>query len=342
MIIQGFPDRIIVADGKEYHYFGGTSYLGMATHPEFLELLSISQQQWGTAYGSSRSSNTILSIYIEAERFLAEKTGMEDAAVVSSGTLAGKIVTGIFMQKGLPFYHYPKTHPAVMTAGSIPVIDKNGQLHPSLLEDNPQSIIITADAIPGLATAPVNFSFLNNIHLSKKVTLILDESHSMGITGDDGWGISRDVKSDRLDRIIMVSSLAKAMGVSGGLIASDKEMVNMVKEHVLFISSSAANPAYLNAMLKAEDIYIRQREKLKRNLAFIKRHLRMQPMLHFNENYPVIYAHSDTIFATLQREKIIISSFKYPTYETRMNRMVISANHTPDDIKKLIDILNSF
>ena len=33
--IDEFPDRSINIDGKEYLYFGGTSYLGLQTDPEF-------------------------------------------------------------------------------------------------------------------------------------------------------------------------------------------------------------------------------------------------------------------------------------------------------------------
>lgn len=35
MIVDGFPDREIKVNGKSFLYFGGTNYLGLATHPEF-------------------------------------------------------------------------------------------------------------------------------------------------------------------------------------------------------------------------------------------------------------------------------------------------------------------
>lgn len=88
MTVDQFPDRTVEVDGKSFLYFGGTSYLGMATHPEFQKLLCESIQQWGTAYGSSRNSNIQLSIYQEAETLFSSLIGCESALFVSSGTLA--------------------------------------------------------------------------------------------------------------------------------------------------------------------------------------------------------------------------------------------------------------
>lgn len=342
MIVNNFPDRILDIDGTAYLYFGGTSYLGIATHPEFLQLLGQSLQQWGTAYGSSRNANITLSVYDRAETLLAEKTGAGAAAVVSSGTLAGKIVTENLLQTGVRFYHYPKTHPAILVTNSLPLLDAHGTIHPDLLNDKEEPIVITSDAVLGLATGPTDFDFLNSISKTKKITLVLDESHSMGLLGEQGWGIFKNLNKYQLDRVIMVSSLGKAMGISGGVIASDTQFIKNIKNDALFVSSSGANPAYFETFLKAQHIYEAQQEKLKKNLEFVRQHLKMQPKLHFNHNYPVIYVISDTIFATLQREKMIISSFKYPTYHMRMNRIVITSNHTIDDLKILIELLNSF
>ena len=38
MIVEKFPDREIIINNKTYLYFGGTSYLGMATNSEFQEM----------------------------------------------------------------------------------------------------------------------------------------------------------------------------------------------------------------------------------------------------------------------------------------------------------------
>jgi 7-keto-8-aminopelargonate synthetase-like enzyme len=340
MIVNQFPDRTILVESKEYLYFGGTSYLGMATQQDFIASLQQNLLVWGSSYGSSRNANIKLSVYDAFEKLFAEQVGAEASLVISSGTLAGRLVTEHLSKTITTFYYYPKTHPAVLTESSKPIFI-DGNLHPNLLNTAEEEIVITADAILGLETQPTSFDFLNDISPSKKITLIIDESHSLGVVGNNGRGIFNTVNSSKIHRKIMVSSLGKALALPSGIIASDTLFIDQLKEEALYVSSSGANPAYLATYVETQHIYNTQKEKLKNNLQFVDTHLKKKQKLHFTKNYPVIYSNSDTIFGNLHRQGIIIASFKYPTYKNAMNRMVITANHTKEDLKKLVELLNS-
>ena len=76
MVIDSFPDRVITVKGEEFLYFGGTSYLGMATQNEFLKILSNNIGKWGTSYGSSRNSNVKLSIYKKFESQFSQNNSL--------------------------------------------------------------------------------------------------------------------------------------------------------------------------------------------------------------------------------------------------------------------------
>jgi 7-keto-8-aminopelargonate synthetase-like enzyme len=217
----------------------------------------------------------------------------------------------------------------------------NGKLHPKLQDDIVEEIVITVDAILSLEVTPTSFDFLNQISSNKKITLIVDESHSLGIVGKKGEGIFNSISNEKLYRKIMISSLGKALGLSGGIIASDKQLIGALKTALIFVSSSGSNPAYLEAYLQAQDLYNIQRQKLKINLAFLNSKLNHTKEFKFTDNYPVIYSNNDAIFVRLLQNKIIITRFKYPTYKKLMNRIVITANHTKEDLEKLIKILNT-
>ena len=77
MLVENFPDRTITLNNKKFLYFGGTAYLGLATHPGFQDILIKSIQKWGTFYGSSRNSNIKLAIYNRFEDFFAQQIGAE-------------------------------------------------------------------------------------------------------------------------------------------------------------------------------------------------------------------------------------------------------------------------
>ncbi len=340
MIVDSFPDRIITLSGKEYLYFGGTGYLGLATHPKFQDILIESLQKWGTFYGSSRNSNIKLAIYNQFENYFAKQIGAEASLTVSSGTLAGRLVIDYLNKFNPIFFHYPKTHPAILAKDSLHLfIDE--KLNSRLLDNIKEEIVITVDAILGLEVRPLTFDFLDAISDSKRITLVVDESHSLGIVGKEGRGIFDKISHKNIKRKIMVSSLGKALSLSGGIMAGSKEFINAIKQESTFVSSSAANPAYLQAYIESQTIYKTQQQRLKDNLYFIADHLSKNDNLKFNKNYPVIYSEDDEIYDKLFRENIIIANFKYPTYKNMMNRIVITANHTNQDLKKLINILNT-
>lgn len=339
MTVNGFPDRKITIKGKEYLYFGGTSYLGMATLPEFQNLITQNIKKWGTFYGSSRNANVKLSVYEKAEKLFSEQIGAEASVTVSSGTLAGKLTTEYLSKTIDTFFHYPKTHPAILVNHSLPLF-VDGELHPKLQDDIVEEVVITADAILSLEVTPTSFDFLNRISSKKRITLIVDESHSLGIVGENGTGIFNSISTKNLHRKIMISSLGKALSLSGGIIASDKKFIAELKEEPVFISSSGANPAYLETYLQAQDLYSEQRQKLNANLDFLATELHPNKALKFASDYPVIYSNDSTVFTTLLQQHIIITNFKYPTYKNPMNRIVITANHTQKDLEKLIQVLN--
>jgi 7-keto-8-aminopelargonate synthetase-like enzyme len=340
MIVDKFPDRTINVDGKDYLYFGGTAYLGISTHPKFQKILAESMITWGSFYGSSRSSNIKLSIFNKAETFFAKQIGTEDAVTTSSGTLAGKLVVEYLSKSDYTFYHYPKTHPAILHSKSAPLFI-DGKLHPNVLNKTPEAIVITVDAVLALEVEPTSFEFLNDIPSEKKITLVIDESHSLGIVGNRGEGIFKSISSEKLERKIMVSSLGKALGLSGGLIASDKEFIDAIKDETLFVSSSCANAGYLQAYLQSQDIIQQQHNILKENLAFLFDDFKPKASFKFSKNYPVIYCNEANFYNDLFSKDIVITNFKYPNYKGLMSRIVITANHTQEDLETLKDALTN-
>jgi len=339
MIVTSFPDRKITFNNREYLYFGGTSYLGMASNKKFQTQLCKSILQWGSVYGSSRKSNIQLQVYDDFESFFSKQIEAEKIVTVSSGTLAGKLTIDFLSKNNKnTFYHYPKTHPAILAKNSIPLfVDK--KLHPNLLSNTPEEIVITTDAILGLEVNPTSFDFLSKISSEKKITLVLDESHSLGVLGSRKMGIFNQITAKNIHRKIAVSSLGKGLGLAGGIIASDAQFINQIKNEVLFVAAASANPAYLDCYVKSQKIYQQQQQKLQKNIDFVFQEVGNHPQLIMAPNYPVVYSLNEKMHQYLFKKDVIITNFKYPTYQKMMNRMVITANHTQNDLEKLTHLL---
>ena len=340
MIVHSFPDRTILHEGKAYLYFGGTAYLGLQTNKEFQEILAQSLLTWGTAYGSSRNANIKLSIYETFEKHFSKYINAECALALSSGTLAGKLVIDYLSKTHTQFYHYPKSHPAILAKNSKPLFENNA-LNSNLTNAVEEDVVIVLDAILSSEVKPTSLEFLNTIASTKKITLVVDESHSMGIVGNHGEGIFSTIETKKVYRKIMITSLSKAMGLSLGVVASNTDFIEQLKNEPSFISASGANPAYLEVFLKSQDVLDNQRQKLRGLLRYLNEQLIVKESIQFNSNYPVLYTTNQELYDILLKENIIIARFKYPTYSTYMNRIVITANHKISDLDRLINVLNT-
>lgn len=338
MDVNQFPDRIIEIDREKYLYFGGTAYLGLPTNNVFQEMVIKNIRKWGTNYGSSRSANIQLTAYKNGEDFLANHIEAEAAVTVSSGMLAGKLVIDELKKQTEFFFHFPDNHTAIQVQDSLPVFI-NDKINPRLLDSKAEKITILTDAVSGFQTKAIDVSILKEIPSHKEITLLMDESHSLGILGKNGRGIYSDVNLP-IHRKIMVSSLGKAFGLNGGVIASDASFINQIKTQDIFVSAAGMNPAFVQTLADAETLYKIQHQKLLENLNYIDQKLIKHDSIKFDKTYPLIYLKDDGIIEILKTNKIIIASFKYQKNAGNLNRIVITANHLYEDLDKLVNILN--
>ena len=339
MTVEQFPDRLIEIENQKFLYFGGTSYLGLPSNKAFQKILIQNIKKWGTSYGSSRNANVQLLAYENGEKHLAKYIQCESAVTVSSGSLAGKLVIEQLIIDGNIFFHLPNHHNAIQTTGSFPVFENN-KLHPKLLDSTKQKIVILTDAVPTSEIKPIDLSFISNISHQKEITLFVDESHSFGILGKNGSGLYANISQKNIKNKIMISSLGKAFGITGGVIGGNLDFINNIKSIPNYVSAAGMNPAFAQTIPDATNIYVKQYEKLKQNLNFVQTHLKKNLLIDFDLNYPIIYPKQEKINEILKANNIIITNFKYPNDLGYLNRIVITANHTKSDLKKLIKILN--
>ncbi|TCN57543.1 pyridoxal phosphate-dependent aminotransferase family protein [Flavobacterium circumlabens] len=339
MKVSQFPDRIIEIDQEQYLYFGGTAYLGLSVHKEFQQLVLKNILRWGTTYGSSRNANVKVTAYDDGESFLAQHIKAESAVTVSSGMLAGKMVIEELNKETDCYFHFPNAHPAIKAHDSLPFFEA-GKINPRLFNPKPERITILTDAVPSYQTKAVDLLVLKEIPNHKEITLVIDESHSLGILGQNGCGIYNEIQFP-VKRKIMVSSLGKAFGLTGGVIAGDLNFINQIKNLDIFISAAGMNPAFVQTLAEAAEIYPIQHQKLVKNLEYLDSKLIKNENIKFDKTYPLIYIEIESITEILKANKIIIANFRYQENAKDINRIVVTANHLKEDLDKLVNILNA-
>jgi 7-keto-8-aminopelargonate synthetase-like enzyme len=335
--------------GQEMLFFSGTAYLGLSQNEAFQVLIRQGQTEYGSVYGSSRNGNVQLEIYDQAETKLAHWASSEAALTLSSGMLAGQAVVRQLMVEGYEFVYSPDVHPAVW---HLPVIDipkvsfdtwaKSviGQL--SLVNENTKIAIVT-NSVNALRGELYDFSFLNHLPDNQPITVVIDDSHGLGVTGLNSSGIFRQIAQKPNLRLIVTASLAKAMGIAGGLILSDAKTLQSIRSSAYFAGCSPIGPDHLHAYLHADHLYEQTQCKLSENISLFISQIANLELFSYSGNYPVFYTEQDDLYDFLLQHNVLIYSFAYPKATDKPStRVIVSAWHKADDILKLGQLCREF
>ncbi len=345
--INHLPNRTVAHNGQEYLFFSGTAYLGLPQHPAFHQLMVEGMSRYGTVFGSSRNGNVRLGVYEEAETKLAAKIGAEKALTLSSGMMAGQVVINWLKSQQATFIYAPKAHPAlwhepVVTLPQLSFAQWTAQLPDQLRAMAPGPVAILTNTLDAVCSDYYNFDWVNDLPDDRPITLVVDDSHGLGVL-NNGRGIWPQIprKPNRNGGPVCVlgtASLAKAMGLPGGVVFGDESTVKSLRQTAFFGACSPIAPACLDAYLRADALYAEGYERLQKNVLLAEKLLLPTGLFRHAKGYPVFFTEHDELYADLLQHNILIYSFAYPTAADRANtRVVISAFHEPTDIQQLVE-----
>ncbi|OIR12812.1 8-amino-7-oxononanoate synthase [mine drainage metagenome] len=337
------PGRTAFVDNKELLFFSGYAYLGMNHEPEFLQHLQKGIELYGAVFPSSRISNTQLNLYSETEKLLSDLTQTADTVLLQTGFTAGKAAVASIAADSVLF-HSPFCHPAIRIKNNsilsftdwanetVDTINKNIYSTPP---------VILSDALNQLTAELYDFSFLNSIE--QNIICIIDDSHGMGLLGTNGEGISSRLPRKENIEYIITYSLSKAMNIQAGAVScSNKSTADKIRKSSWYAATTPPSPVMLYAFNHSQKIYQQQRATLNKNKKFLQDLLSKRNYIHFHPEIPVFIFPEEYDEDFFAKQNIIISSFAYPDPSgKKINRAVINALHTDDDLQKLADAMNA-
>jgi len=337
--LDGKPGRTCRVQGQEFLFFSGYNYLGINGDAEFDELVLAGAAKYGWVFPSSRISNTRLALYDECEALLSQISGSEDTVLMPSGYAAGRMSTSYFEST---VYNAPGSHPAILQHQSVYTNFndwKEGLLYGQRANDN-DPLVMAADALSPLTATINDFSFLKN--LGRQAVMVIDDSHGVGITGEMGKGISSTLPSITGLEYLFTYSLAKAYGISGGAVSCTRERAKFFRSLPEYTGVTPISPAQIYAFVNGQHIYQRQLEKLTYNMDFFRTLIKDLKGIVYTDGFPVFILPKGMNEAKFQEKGILISSFAYPDPAgQKLNRIVINAAHTPNDLQQLAAVLMS-
>ncbi len=339
--LETATDREIKVGNKQFLFFGGTAYLGLNRNPEFMDIYLEGLRKYGLNNGTSRGNNVQLAVYRDAEDFAATYFGAEAALVISSGFLAAQLVMKRFSSYGEVLYA-PDSHPALWLGGKPAISSSFKSWISETVEYINQSegakFVVVSNAFDNLRPEYYDFSILENVRSDKEVILIIDDSHGLGVLGENGKGSLSSMPVKSTITLIVVASMAKGLGVDGGVVLANKDIIKELKQDSMFLGASPPAPASMYGFSKAEAIFQKEYVKLQNNCRFFEENTQVE--FTSVKGLPVYYIVDEGLAESLLEENIIISSFPYPQKtDPILNRIVISSAHTLNDISSLLNAL---
>lgn len=344
--------RVLHTERGLMRYFSGTSYLALPSHVGFRRLLSEGTERHGNNFGGSRTANLRLLVYEEAEQFWQNHTGAEKAILLSSGFMAGQLTAWWLRQQAYKYpetvvSYAPNTHQALWSGLEN---HEDGTFQDWLatavatIRCAPQRpYLLICNALDAVKAELYDFSPLAALPATAQVTLIADDSHGIGITGEDGKGIFPMLQQFPQVQPIVIASLAKACGLSAGLILTNAHHGRLLSHNAFFAGASPCAPACAYAMMHAAPIWKEQRMRLAENVALATEKLSSFGIFKFAKGYPVFYTESLGLYEFLLERGILISAFPYPKIDGPVvTRIVINAAHTGEDIDFLAQQIADF
>ncbi|WP_209331392.1 aminotransferase class I/II-fold pyridoxal phosphate-dependent enzyme [Lunatimonas salinarum] len=344
MQIRLLTDRaqpVIYQDGKRYLQFAGTSYLGMGNLPEFERLIHEGLNRHGANHGSSRNSNVQLGVFDVFEAFFAAGAGAEDACLLSSGFLAGHLAIQSLKPKVDLLWIAPDAHPAILPEGKAGDPAQSYETWVEACKQKASSLMghrigILANAVNPLIPKIHDFEWVRDLPPVNQYYLLIDDSHAFGVVGESLFGTYRQWSQLPVN-LCICGSLGKALCLPAGIVVGNADWIDMIRQHAIYRSSSPPAPAFLQAFMQGQALYLRQKELLAKKVSALAAGIAELPAFYTADGYPVISFASPAWVEALASRALVVSSFPYPgPQDAPVNRIVLSAGHTDEDLNYLM------
>ena len=345
--------------------FGSNDYLNLSQHPSVINAAIEALEQYGAGAGAACNASGLTKLKLGLEKEIATTFGYEKALVFPSGYATNTGVLGALLRKNDIAIVDILAHASIMDG----VADKNKMLFKHndmrsletvLNRVNRQYInkIVIVDGVYSMDGDIANLPEISALCKKYGALLMVDEAHAFGVIGKNGLGIldHYNMPADSID--ILVGTLSKTIGSSGGFVTGKKELINylsLASRSYFFTTApfAASNAAALEAIkIVREDS--KRKKDLWRNIYYFRSLLSQSGYNMGNAEtaiFPIILGNFKKVIdiTKLMGDKgILTNSIPYPAVSRKQGRirMTVTSEMTPEQLTRgysvLSDVINSY
>lgn len=361
------PESII--DGKKVLMFASNNYLGLANNPLVKQGAIKAINKYGVGSTGSRLLTGNIDIHVELEKKLADFKGGEDSIVfptgfgANTGTISGlmnpfKVNVAAYLGKKSVILSDELNHASIIDG--IRLSDQIKEIYRhcdiSHLEfllkkyKNRRKIIVT-DSVFSMDGDIAPLDKISKLAKKYNAMTMIDEAHAVGVIGKNGGGAMEHFNLKVTEDItIVMGTLSKAIGCSGGYIVGSKDLIKYLRiTGRSYMFSTAMLPAVSGGALASIDLIINDKtlqnnlwdninymksgfEKL--NFKLIKSESAIIPLLIGEDLEAISISRKffdNGIYAPCVRWPVV------PRGQSRI-RFTVTALHTKEHIDRLLEV----
>ncbi|TAP41834.1 8-amino-7-oxononanoate synthase [Arthrobacter sp. S39] len=260
---RGLVRRPLPRDADErFIDLASNDYLGLAADPRLAAAAAAAAWQWGAGATSSRLVAGTTRLHLDLEQELAALAGMETSLVFSSGYLANIGVITALGGPGTLIVADEHCHASMIDGFRLSRSRTESFTHNSvvdagrLLADRAEPrALIAVESLYSVLGDEAPLAALLALATEHDAVLLIDEAHSLGVTGTGTFQGRGSVAGTALaghPNVVVTATLSKALGSQGGAVLGSP----LLREHLVnrargFIFDTGLAPASAAAALAA-------------------------------------------------------------------------------------------
>lgn len=356
-IIEGPQQAEILVKGKKVLNFCANNYLGLSNHPRLIEGAKAMMDKRGFGMSSVRFICGTQDIHKELEAAISDYFKTEDTILYAACFDANGGIFGALFNEEDAIISDALNHASIIDGVRLCKAKRyryaNGnmeELEKCLQEAQVQRFrIVVTDGVFSMDGNVAPMDKICDLAEKYDALVMVDESHSAGVVGETGHGVSELCKTyGRVD--IYTGTLGKAFGGAlGGFTTGRKEIIDMLRQNSRpYLFSNSLAPSIIGASLEVFKMLKESNElhdKLVENVNYFREKMMaagfdIKPtqsaicaVMLYDAKLSQVYA------SKMLDEGIYVTGFYYPVVpknEARI-RVQISAGHNREQLDKCIN-----
>ena len=347
--------------GKQYLFFGGTDYLGMAGRPELARGAEKAGARYGVSSSSSRISVGTTELHLELEKVISRFAETEDAVVMATGYMGMEALLSALLEKDDIIVIQHNAHSSIREAVAVRCsnclefkIEDLGTLEEALRKAGGSTgrIIVVAEGVSPLFGTVFPLPEVLKILGNRESLVLLDDAHAFGVLGEHGRGTA-EFHGCSENRVHYCATLSKAFGAFGGCVPGSLRLTEYLRKRSLAYQGATPPPAPVVGAALASFQYLAEHpellQKLRENAGLLKQGLAGLGLPAENSQVPIApicltsTEKMQNLCERLLEQGILTPFSTYPgSPEGGMIRLAVSAEHTPEQIDFLLECLQKY